>query len=324
MEIRQQIWHGLEDVPADLVASVVTIGVFDGVHRGHRTLIDRAIQRARELNVPSVLATFDPHPLSVVRPQNVPPMLSTVDDRARLAHELGINAVLAFRFTKEMAALSPEEFFSSVLVDTLKVKAVVVGENFTFGHKAAGTTDTLRELGERYGVEIDVLPLLNDGPQRVSSSEIRGLLNQGDLSKAAEALGRPYSVCGEIVRGAGRGGKELGYPTANQYFPDSVALPGDGVYAGWFEIVDAKGPTGDMQEGVAYPAAISIGTNPTFGDERRSVESFVLDRDADLYGRIARVTFVEKLRDMHKFHGVEELLDAIGADVEATRKALGA
>lgn len=302
---------------------MVTIGVFDGIHRGHRRLISTATRRAHEKGLPCVLATFDPHPLAVVRPEKMPPMLGSVATRADLAEELGVDHMLAFQFTEQMSGLSPEEFFTRILVDILKVKAVVVGQNFTFGHLAAGDTDTLRQLGEKYGVTIDVVDLLTEEGIILSSTEIRRALGEGDVEKAAWILGRDFTVKEEVVRGAGRGGRELGYPTANMYFPDEVALPTDGVYAGWFTVSGEEPIDGDMTPGVAYPAAISVGTNPTFGDERRSVESFVLDRSADLYGRRAVVSFVKRLRGMEKFSSVEELLKAIQGDVDDTREALG-
>ncbi|WP_151548764.1 MULTISPECIES: bifunctional riboflavin kinase/FAD synthetase [Corynebacterium] len=313
------IWHGLDNVPAQLDASVVTIGVFDGIHSGHQTLLRRAAALAGENGVPSVLVTFDPHPLAVVRPDKMPPLLGTVYDRAEIAAALNIDHLLALRFDASLAHLSPEEFFTTVLVDKLGAKAVVVGENFTFGHKAAGTTDTLRELGEKYGVEVAVLPLLNEAGLPISSTRIRGMLERGEIREANAALTRPFAVQGEVVRGAGRGGRELGFPTANLYFPPSQALPGDGVYAGYFTVLDSTPTPGDMRCGVRYPAAISVGNNPTFEDPRRSVETFVLDREADLYGHQVRVEFVEFVRGMEKFNGVEDLLAAIRSDVAATR-----
>lgn len=317
------IWRGLEEVPQDLAASVVTIGVFDGIHRGHRRLIRTATSRAGEYGLPTVLATFDPHPLAVVNPEKMPPMIGSVATRADLAEELGVDHMLAFRFTEEMAALSPEDFFVHVLIDHLKVKAVIVGQNFTFGHLAAGNAQTLRELGEKYGVQVDIVDLLTEEGITLSSTEIRKALQAGDLTKAAWILGRDYSIKETVVRGAGRGGKELGFPTANMYFPDQVALPADGVYAGWFTVSGDEPIDGDMVPGVRYPTSISVGTNPTFGDERRSVESFILDRSADLYGHRAVVTFAKRLRGMEKFSSVEQLLTAINQDVVDTRAALG-
>ncbi|MBI8989109.1 bifunctional riboflavin kinase/FAD synthetase [Corynebacterium meridianum] len=316
------IWHGLEQIPADLEGSVVTIGVFDGVHRGHRRLIGAATRRARELDLPAVLMTFDPHPMSVFAPDRLPPMLGTVTTRADLARELGVDHMLVAPFTAEMAKLTPEEFVDGVLVEKLRAAAVVVGENFTFGHRAAGTTDTLRELGSGRGIEVDVQGLLTEDGTTISSSVIRGLLREGDVARANWALGRPFRLSGEVVRGAGRGGRELGYPTANLYFPETVAVPADGVYCGWFTVTDDPdaGPLeGDMVPGTRYITAISVGTNPTFGDERRSVEAFVLDREADLYGRHCEIEFIEHLRGMEKFDGVDDLLTAMDRDVRRTR-----
>ncbi|MGP6172949.1 bifunctional riboflavin kinase/FAD synthetase [Corynebacterium sp. A21] len=316
------IWRGLEEVPQDLAASVVTIGVFDGIHRGHRRLIRTATSRADEYGLPSVLATFDPHPLAVISPERMPPMIGSVANRADLAEELGVDHMLAFRFTAEMAALSPEDFFVHVLLEHLKVKAVIVGQNFTFGHLAAGNSQTLLDLGEKYGVQVDIVDLLTEEGIILSSTEIRKALQAGDLAKATWILGRDYTIKETVVRGAGRGGKELGFPTANMYFPDQVALPADGVYAGWFTVAGDEPMDGNMVPGVRYPTSISVGTNPTFGDERRSVESFILDRSADLYDRRAVVTFVKRLRGMEKFSSVEQLLTAINQDVVDTRAAL--
>lgn len=249
-------------------------------------------------------------------------MLGSVAGRADLAEEMGVDHMLAFSFSREMAALTPEEFFKHILVDTLHAKCVIVGQNFTFGHMAAGDSTMMCELGEKYGVTVDIVDLLTEEGIVLSSTETRRALAQGDVEKAAWILGRDYSVKEQVVRGAGRGGKALGYPTANMYFPDQVALPADGVYAGWFEVCGDETIDGDMEPGVKYPTAISLGTNPTFGDERRSVESFVLDRSADLYGHTAIVYFVRRLRGMEKFSSVDELLAAIGKDVDDTRDAL--
>lgn len=327
------ILSGLDAVPADLSNPVVTIGVFDGVHRGHQLLISRAVDLARAAGVPSVVMTFDPHPVQIFAPEHTPDVLIPLAERARLISELGVDYMLVIDFTKELAGESPEEYFRNVIVDTLGASRVVVGENFTFGAGASGTAQTMLALGEKYGVEVDVVSLLFDGTERICSTAIRDALRGGDISGAAEFLGRDFSITAEIERGAGRGGRELGYPTANQYMPDTDALPGDGVYAGWFTVIPVDDGSegaandtidGDMEPGIRYPAAISVGTNPTFGDARRSVESFVLDRDADLYGRTARVEFIAKVRDMVKFDSVDELLDHMARDVARVREILNA
>ncbi|QAU52184.1 bifunctional riboflavin kinase/FAD synthetase [Corynebacterium pelargi] len=316
------IWQRFDEIPQTLQASVVTIGVFDGIHRGHRTLISEATERAQALGIPSILLTFNPHPMAVLRPDKMPPMLGSVAARAELAEDFGIDHMLAMSFSADLARLDPEDFFRDILVDRLHAKVVVVGENFTFGHKAAGTTETLIHLGERYGVEVIVRELLAEDGTVLSSTVIREALQSGDVQRANWCLGRWFSVSGQVVRGAGRGGRELGYPTANLYFPDNVALPADGVYAGLLTVTSQAPIEGDMEYGVAYPAAISVGHNPTFGDERRSVESFVIDREADLYGHTVEVAFVGHIRGMEKFDGVEELLEAMGRDVARAREII--
>ncbi|MDO5373972.1 MAG: bifunctional riboflavin kinase/FAD synthetase [Corynebacterium glutamicum] len=324
------IWSGLDSVPADLQGSVVTIGVFDGLHRGHQSLIGEAKKQAEELGVPCVMVTFDPHPIAVFLPGKEPTRLAPLDYRLNLAAECGVDAALVIDFTKELAGLSAEEYFTTMIVDTLHARSVVVGENFTFGVNGAGTEATMRELGQKYGVNVTIAPLLHDDNQRLCSTLVRDYLDQGQVERANWALGRRYAVRGEVVRGAGRGGKELGYPTANLYLPTSVALPADGVYAGWFTITDdreidkeiSRDIDGTMVPGVRYQTAISVGTNPTFGDERRSVEAFILDQEADLYGHHVMVEFVGHLRDMVKFNGVDELLDAMARDVTNARDIL--
>lgn len=321
------ILRGLQQVPDTLGETVVTIGVFDGVHRGHQLLISQAVERARSLGLPCVVMTFEPHPVAVFAPERAPKALLPLEERARLIANLGVDHLVVIDFRKELAGFSPEAYVRDVLVDTLGARVVVIGENFTFGKDAAGTAETMRELGREYGIEVITVALLDDAGVRVCSTEVREQLSKGKVDDAATFLGREFAVTAEVERGAGRGGRELGYPTANQYVADVSALPADGVYAGWLTIVDGaeKGPIdGDMVPGVRYPAAISVGTNPTFGDARCSVESFVLDREADLYGRQARVEFVGKVRDMVKFDSVDELLEHMARDVETTRDILSA
>jgi len=320
------ILRGLSSVPDSFAetGTVVTIGVFDGVHRGHQLLISKAVDTARELGVPCVVMTFDPHPVTIFAPERAPRALMPLDERARHIADLGVDELVVIDFREELAGLTPAEYMDDVLVSTLGAKHVLVGENFTFGRDAAGTATDMAQLGERAGVDVTIVKLLGEGEVRICSTAIRDHLSGGDVALATDFMGRPFSVIAPIERGAGRGGKELGYPTANQYASDTSAVPADGVYAGWLTIIDDGDIDGDMEPGVRYPAAISVGTNPTFGDARRSVESFVLDRDADLYGRMARVEFVEKVRDMLKFNSVEELLEHMARDVSRTRDILGA
>ena len=320
-----KVLRGLSEIPAEFGqpdGTVVTIGVFDGVHRGHQLLISQAVETARELGLPSVVMTFDPHPRTIFAPESAPAQLTPFKERASHIAALGVDYLVVIDFREELAGMSPEAYVDEVLIGTLHARHVVVGENFTFGAGAAGTSETMAELCGSRGVEVTIVQLLADASGRICSTAIRNQLALGDIGAAREFMGRAFSVVAPVERGAGRGGRELGYPTANQYAPESAALPGDGVYAGWFTVVDEGALHGDMEPGVAYPSAISVGTNPTFGDHRRSVESFVLDREADLYGRLARVEFVAKVRDMAKFDSVDELLKHMARDVAQVREIL--
>ncbi|WP_327144948.1 bifunctional riboflavin kinase/FAD synthetase [Nocardia sp. NBC_01327] len=310
-----QRWRSLDEMPAEWGRCVLTIGVFDGVHRGHAQLISRAVKSAAVRGVPSVLMTFDPHPVDVVRPGSHPPQLSTLHRRAELVEELGIDVFLVMPFTKDFMKLTPEQYVEQLLVDKLHVSEVVVGDNFTFGKQAAGTVDTMRELGTRFGFDVDGVQLLGEHAVTFSSTYIRACLSEGDVAAAAEALGRPHRVEGVVVHGDGRG-KGLGFPTANVAPTMHGAIPADGVYAGWFSVLDAPGER--------RMAAISVGTNPTFDGRTRTVEPHILDFDGDLYEKHVAVDFVEQLRGMRKFESIEELVEAIGRDVEQTRKVLSA
>lgn len=317
----------MDEIPADVGSTVVTIGVFDGVHRGHQELISAAVERARSTGQESVLVTFDPHPVSVFLPERAPLALATFDQRMAVVDKMGIDHVMVIDFTVEMAGWSPQEYVDRLLVGKLHASHVIIGENFTFGKDAVGTPAVMEQLCQPHGISVNVITLLHDrhvdDDTLICSTAVRKFLAAGDVASARWALGRPFSVYGPIVRGAGRGGKELGFPTANQYFPENLALPADGVYAGWLVVEGANSPVdGNITPGVAYAAAISVGTNPTFGDDERSVESFVLDREADLYGFSATVHFVERIRAMEKYDSLDELLAAISRDVDEVRKVL--
>jgi riboflavin kinase/FMN adenylyltransferase len=310
-----RIWRSLADVPNDLARTVVTIGNFDGVHLGHQHVVREARATAARLGVPDVVAvTFDPHPIAVLRPEHAPPTLTTIERRIELLDEAGVDDVLVVPFTREMAGWSPERFVQEILVDALRARAVVVGANFRFGHRASGDVATLRESGLRHDFETHGIDL-DGGPQVWSSTYVRNCLAAGDVEGATEALGRPFTVRGVVVEGDHRG-RELGYPTANVPATDAYAAPADGVYAGWLRRLDG--------EGAALPAAISVGTNPTFEGERaRRVESYVLDRDdLELYGAQVEVSFVARLRGMARFDGVDELVAAMADDVKRARAAL--
>lgn len=268
--------------------------------------------------------TFDPHPMEVVRPGSHPAQLTTLPRRAELAEELGVDVFCVMPFTTEFMKLTPEAYVHDLLVDRLHVAEVVVGDNFTFGKKAAGTVDTMRGLGERFGFEVDGVKLVGEHAVTFSSTYIRACVEAGDMAAAAEALGRPHRIEGEVVHGEGRG-KDLGFPTANLAPTPYAAIPADGVYAGWFTVLDPDGPAiGPAEPGEQAMAAISVGTNPQFDGVARTVEAFVLDGEADLYGRRVALDFVEHLRGMRKFDSLEELLEAMNRDVENARKVLTA
>ncbi|MFE7562042.1 bifunctional riboflavin kinase/FAD synthetase [Kitasatospora sp. NPDC057500] len=308
-----QRWRGLEEIPDDWGRSVVTIGSFDGVHRGHQLIINRVVERARERGVRSVVVTFDPHPSEVVRPGSHPPLLAPQPRRAELIEELGVDAVLVLPFTTEFSKESPEEFFRQVLVDALHACLVVEGPNFRFGHRAAGDVALLAELGRAADCGVEVVDLqvrgaAGDG-EPFSSTLTRRLVGSGDVAGAAEVLGRPHRVEGVVVRGAQRG-RELGYPTANVETVPHSAIPADGVYAGWL-----------TADGERMPAAISVGTNPTFDGTARTVEAYAIDRvGLDLYGLHVAVEFLVYLRGMEKFDSIEALLDRMADDVKRARE----
>ncbi|SDC62291.1 bifunctional riboflavin kinase/FAD synthetase [Nocardioides lianchengensis] len=308
-----QIWRSLDDVPADLGRTAVVIGNFDGVHLGHRRVLARARDLADRDGLTLVAVTFDPHPMAVLRPEHAPSTLTSIEVRAELLGDAGADAVLAVPFDLDVAGWEPEEFVLRVLVDTLEAAAVVVGANFRFGRKAAGDVATLALLGQRHDFTAEGIPL-DGGPMVWSSTYVRTCLATGDVAGAAEALGRPYAVRGIVVRGDQRG-RELGYPTANVPTDGLTAAPADGVYAGWLRRLDT---------GETFPAAISVGTNPTFdGVRERRVESYVLDRtDLELYGVEVEVSFVDRLRGMVAFESVEKLIVQMDADVDRARVLL--
>ncbi|GAC82002.1 flavokinase/FAD synthetase [Gordonia malaquae NBRC 108250] len=301
---------------------MVTIGVFDGIHRGHAQLVNAATRAAAERGVPAVLMTFDPHPSEVVRPGSHPPQLSTLRRRADLAEEMGIDVFCVIPFTPTLAAQSPEEFVHEVLVEQLHAAEVIVGDNFTFGHKALGDVPKLRELGQRFGFEVTAVSLFGEHAVTYSSTYIRSCVASGDVELAAEALGRPHRVEGVVVHGERRG-RDLGYPTANVAPPEHAAIPGDGVYAAWFTVLGDK-EADDIRVGERYAASVSVGTNPTFSGRNRTVEAYVLDVDADLYGQHVAVDFVSRLRGMESYDGIDALIAAIADDVDRTRTILSA
>jgi riboflavin kinase/FMN adenylyltransferase len=306
-----QRWRGLDAVPSGWGRCVATIGVFDGVHRGHRVIIGRAVERARSAGLPSVVVTFDPHPAEVVRPGGHPPLLTTTARKGGLLESLGVDVMCVLPFTRELSRLTPDEFVHAALVERLHVAAVVVGVNFRFGHKAAGDVQRLSELGRTFGFVVEEVALFSADDTPLSSTLVRSCVAAGDVERAAAALGRPHSVEGVVVRGDRRG-RQLGFPTANIEPVTHAAVPADGVYAGWLSAGEDR-----------WPAAVSVGTNPTFEGRQRRVEAYVLDREVDLYGRHVQVEFVARLREMRRYDTPGELVEQVHADVARTREVLG-
>jgi riboflavin kinase/FMN adenylyltransferase len=310
-----QIWRSLGEVPADLGRTVVTVGNFDGVHRGHRLVIARARSLAAG-GLSVVAVTFDPHPMRVLLPERAPLRLTTIRQRCELLLAAGVDHVLVLPFDRELASWTPEQFVRRVLVGALSAQAVVVGENFRFGAKAAGTTATLDELGAQHDFETHALALAG-AAHPWSSSLVRQALAEGDVAEASRALGRDHAVRGVVVEGDKRG-RALGFPTANVPTDGVTAVPLDGVYAGWLRRLDEPST-------VALPAAISVGTNPTFDGVEHRVESYVLDRtDLELYGVTVEVRFVERLRGQERYDSVDELVAQMHLDVDKARVILEA
>ena len=288
-------------------STVVVIGVFDGVHKGHQALLNRAKEFAD--GRPIIALTFDPHPRTVFAPDSVPPMLTTLADRVELLKIHNADQVAVMKFNDQFAAMSPEKFVEDILVKQLHVSTVIVGKNFTYGAKAAGTVDSLIKSGLTHNFNVDVQELAG-GEEVISSSRIRNLLLEGKVEEARVLLSRPHRLDGVVVHGEKRG-REIGYPTANIGKIDGQTIPADGIYAGWLTV------------GINYwPAAISIGTNPTFeGDRGRQVEAYALDQQGlDLYDKAASVEFGWYLRPTLKFNGLEELLVQMKKDCDKARE----
>lgn len=304
----------MTDVERAPVRPVITIGNFDGVHLGHRAVLDLARQVAG--SGPVAVVTFDPHPLCVLRPDLAPAVLTPSARRRDLLRAVGVDLVETLAFTREVAGWSPERFVDDVLVGRLDARAVVVGENFRFGARAAGDVTLLRALGESRDFLVVPAPLApavleGHGAERVSSSLIRRLVADGDVAGAARLLGRPHRVSGTVVHGDERG-RDLGYPTANLDLAPELAVPADGIYASWLTVGDVR-----------YPAVTSVGTNPTFDGTTRRVEAYVLDRDdLDLYESTADLDLVGRQRPTVRFEGVDALVNQMARDVVATRHLL--
>lgn len=304
------------DVPELALGSALTIGAYDGVHRGHRAVLREVRHRADDRGLPTVVVTFDRHPASVVRPDSAPRLLTDLDQKLEVLAATGdVDWAVVVTFDAARAAQEPDDFVARLLVGTLGARLVVVGEDFHFGRGRQGNVELLRRLGTELGFEVvglGLVELAGSGP--VSSTSVRRSVAEGDVARAAALLGRPYEVRGTVVEGDGRG-RQLGYPTANVSVPPAILLPADGIYAGWHVRPDGR----------SHAAAISLGRRPTFHHDAHSsvLETHLVDFDADLYAETAAVRFVRRLRDEERFDSADALAAQIERDVEATRQALG-
>ena len=293
--------------------AAVTIGAYDGVHLGHRAVIEEVRHLAATRGAASAMVTFDRHPAEVVRPDSAPCRLTSLDQKLELLAATGLDLVFVITFDEARASETAEEFVKEVLVDGLAAKAVVVGHDFHFGKNRGGNVEMLQHEGAVHGFDVLGMRLVNAGADAVSSTRIRSLLREGQVAEAAALLGRPHEVRGTVMHGDARG-RELGFPTANVAVPDGVCLPSDGIYAALYTTPD----------GVARPAAVSLGRRPTFYVDAQAslLEAYLLDFSGDLYDQPAAVCFVERLRGEQRFENVDDLITQMHADVAATRDAL--
>jgi len=284
----------------------VAIGIFDGVHAGHQEILQEAAKHGRV-----VALTFYPHPTSVVAPERTPSSIVSIEDRIALLEKHGASEVVVIEFTKEFAGKSPEDFIQQVLIDQLRATHVTVGANFTFGYKASGNIQYLKDHSHGFGVS--AVELKEDRGSAISSTRIRNLIVDGDIERANELLTRSYVLRGPVVHGEKRG-RTIGYPTANLGLQEGATVPADGIYAGWLSVGDFR-----------WPAAISIGTNPTFpGIRGRQVEAYAIDQEGlDLYDQEASIEFIARLRDTVKFDGLDPLLEQMKKDCQKAKEILG-
>lgn len=288
----------------------LTIGVFDGVHRGHRAIIEKLVREAHEADAPAVVLTFHPHPASVLTGKEIK-CLTTPDERADLLAALGVDVVITQRFTRDLSTATAHEYMST-LKRTLGLSRLLIGYDFALGRGREGNAARLTEIGSELGYTVEVVPAVSDESGVISSTEIRKLISTGNVTEAANLLGHRYQVGGEVIHGAGRG-KKINFPTANIDYPDQKVIPANGIYACWATLGKER-----------FMGATNVGFNPTFTPERKvaSMEAYLLDFDRDIYGEHLKLEFVARLRDELKFDSVEALVEQMHRDVEQTREIL--
>ncbi len=293
----------------DCRGGYVSIGNFDGVHRGHQSMLNALTSRARSDGVPAIALTFDPHPIALLRPEATPPPLTSIEHRAELLGRYGVDVLIVLPTDRQLLALTAEEFFDSVVRSQLHAKGLVEGPNFFFGRNRSGNITVLRSLCAVHGLSFDVVPPVTVDEQLVSSSVIRSLIESGDIGHAVRLLGHPYRIRGTVGRGAERG-RTLGFPTANLFDVPTVA-PANGVYAAIAHLASHR-----------HAAAVHIGPNPTFGEAARKIEVHVLDFTGDLYGQALEIDFLDRVRDVQRFASVDELREQLSRDIAAVRTAV--
>jgi len=302
------IIYDLKELKRPLKNPVLTIGNFDGVHRGHLVLFDKVKERAKAIGGQSAVMTFEPHPIKVMKPGNGPPLITPTKQKLDLISNAGVDVIFCLTFTRQFASISAEDFVQDILADKLEIKEIVVGYDYTFGYKRQGNITLLQEMGDKLGFKVHVVdPVhLDDAP--VSSTSIRELVQEGSLSEAKKLLGRDYQICGTVIKGKDRGGRLLGFPTANLKLIDEL-IPKVGVYA----------VTAVINDKIHYGVA-NIGYNPTFGNDALSVETHLLDFSEDILGKTIKVNFIQRLRDEKTFRNAKELSDQIAQDIKQARK----
>ncbi|MBN1831367.1 MAG: bifunctional riboflavin kinase/FAD synthetase [Deltaproteobacteria bacterium] len=302
-----QIVYDLNELTGPLRNPVLTIGNFDGVHRGHLALFDKVMERAKAINGQSVVLTFDPHPIKVMSPGNGPPLITPIEQKLKLISNTGIDVIICLAFTLEFASMSAEDFVHDILMDRLGVREIVVGYDYTFGYKRQGDVSLLREMGDKLGFRVHVTDPIHLDDAVVSSTSIRKFIQQGNLVAAKKLLGRDYQIYGTVVKGKGRGGRLLGFPTANLKPVDEL-IPKKGVYAVTVRVDDKD-----------YCGVANIGYNPTFGDDALSIEAHLLDFSENIVGKMIEIKFIQRIRDEKTFRDVKELSDRITQDIEQAR-----
>jgi riboflavin kinase/FMN adenylyltransferase len=309
-----EVVFGIENLQPTKKASVVAIGVFDGVHLGHQAIIRRVLKEARKMDAQAVVITFEPHPSRIIKPESHSPILTGIKLKTELIEELGVDILLIIKFTKEFSQLTPEEFVSRLLVKLLRTVCVVVGEEFRFGKNAAGDVDFLKKYGKEHNFDVISVPLVLTEGKPISSTRIRSLLFEGNLERAKAILGRYPRFIGVVVRGHGRGDSILGFPTANIETPDTASVPGQGVYAGWIRLAS----------GEPQMCVIDIGTSPTFEKQSKKTEIHVHvpGLSADMYGKHVEVEIQLRIRDEKSFLDEKALMEQIASDIEVAKKAL--